>query len=106
MREEYPQNKWAKDNEMIKRIENYKKAKNNPLKRIGKNRKPSGATLPKSPGMAEKRFEQLNHEGRGTRVTYQEGDAHVAATAHVVVMDPRDLIDVVLPSISVEEENS
>ena len=94
---------------MVDRIENYLEAKNKPTidlrtENLGKTRKSSGATLPKSPAISQRRFDQLNKEDRGSRTVYNSHAGIIAPAAHVTVMDPRDIPDVVLPHISVGDD--
>ncbi len=84
--------------QMGQRIIEYDKAKTKPDIRIGSERKPSGAVIPKTHPEAFQRLDQLNHEDRWGRTTFTD-----AGLAKVTVQDPRDANDVVLPTITAEK---
>ena len=84
--------------QMGQRIIEYDKAKTKPDIRIGSERKPSGAVMPKTQPEAFQRLDQLDHEDRWGRTTFTD-----EGLAKVTVQDPRDPVDVVLPTITAEK---
>ena len=90
--------KQGTEYEMVKRIMNFIKAKNNPTKKIGAN-KTSGIRKDYVPAPTPKsvqRFEQLNKQDASGKTEYEEG------RISITVKDSADTFDVVLPGISEE----
>ena len=100
--------------EMEKRIENFQAAMKNPNKRIGKDRVklPEGYTPPNPPEPVEN-FDQLNKEDRWSKTKFSGKDSEQALMpngkpgsagyAHISVQDPNDPVDVLLPTVKVED---
>ena len=95
---------------MLQRIDNFLKAMKKPNKRIGKHKVKfvEVPVFPKSPKSVQ-RFDQLNREDRWSKVEFKNNPEARGATrigqgsAHISVQDPRDIDDIVLPNVNVDD---